>query len=360
MFGGYVFIWWFFVGILLKQTRFLSMEYENGMRVKRWRLVSAIILFFPIFWLACMGPAINDIPEYLRLYKLIPDTIPDLIQYLSTLDSGHGFVIIEWLIKIGFGDNLLIFRVIIAMIHSIPLILIFRKYSEDYWITIYLFVASAVHIGWMMNGLRQFVAVVMVLATTPLMLERKYLKVIVVVLLASTIHVSALFMLPVIFIVQGKSGNKKTICFIMLTIVVMVILSKNVAFADIFLKGTEFEGALTEMQRLGDDGVNPIRVLVSGVPVFLVFLQRKHLVRETNQVVHICVNMSIITVGLNLMAMVTSGILMGRMAIYTNLYSFIIMPYLIRNVFTRKSQKVVNVLMIVFYFIYYCFEMGIL
>ena len=70
--------------------------------------------------------------------------------------------------------------------------------------------------------------------------------------------------------------------------------------------------------------------------------------------------MSVITVGLNLVAMVTSGILMGRMAIYTSLYSFIIMPYLIRNAFTKDSQKLVNILMIVLYFIYYCFEMGVL
>lgn len=357
---GYIFIWLVLFGLLINQTRLFKIEYNNGVKVKRWYFSMAAILFFPIFWLACMGPAINDIPEYIHLYKLVPSTISGLQTYISTLDSGQGFAVLEWLIKSFFGDSVTAFRVIIAAFHSIPIIWIFKKYSEDYWITIYLFVASACHIGWMMNGLRQFIAVVMILSALPLMIRQKYGKVILIVLLATTIHITAIFMLPVVFIVQGKAGNKKTLLFIALAIVAMFIFSKNPAFADMFLEGTEFEGALTEMQRLGDNGVNPIRVLVSGVPVFLVFLQRKHLVRERNQVVHICVNMSIITVGLNLMAMVTSGILMGRMAIYTSLYSFIIMPYLIRNAFTRESQKVVNVLMIVFYFIYYCFEMGIL
>ena len=360
MFGGYIFIWLIFAGIVLKQTKLFNIEYINGMKVKRWNWISATILFFPIFWLACMGPAINDIPEYLRAYKIIPLTVSDLAIYLSTMDSGQGFAIIEWLIKLVFGNNLTAFRVIIAIIHSVPVILIFKKYSESYWVTMYLFVASATHIGWMMNGLRQFIAVVMILAVLPLMIKKKHIPVLIVVLLASTIHISALFMIPIVFIVQGSAGNKKTMGFIALAIVVMFILSKNPALADMFLEGTEYEGALTEMQRMGDDGVNPIRVLVSVVPVFLAFLQRKRIEREENRVIHICVNMSVITVGLNLVAMVTSGILMGRMAIYTSLYSFIIMPYLLRNAFTKDSQKLVNILMIVLYFIYYCFEMGVL
>ena len=73
-------------------------------------------------------------------------------------------------------------------------------------------------------------------------------------------------MIPIVFIVQGSAGNKKTMGFIALAIVVMFILSKNPALADMFLEGTEYEGALTEMQRMGDDGVNPIRVLVECSP----------------------------------------------------------------------------------------------
>lgn len=359
MFGGFIFVWLFFAGLMEKQLKLYNIENVNGVIVKHWYWISATILFFPIFWLACMGPEINDVPMYLSSYKSLPFSFAEILQYLSTMESGQGFVILEWLIKIVFGNSLRAFRVIIALIHSIPIIYIFRKYSEDYWIAIYLFVASSVHVGWMMNGLRQFIAVVIIFFALPYVVNRKYMKLIFIILLASTIHVTALCMLPIVFIVQGKSGNKKTMFFIALAIIAMFILSKNPVLMDMLLGETEYAGAVIEMQRMGDDGVHPLRVLVSAVPVLLVFVQRKYLRKEENQVIHICVNMSIITVGLNLMAMVTSGILMGRMAIYTNLYSFIIMPYLIRNAFTRESQKLANMLMIVFYFLFYCFEMGV-
>lgn len=359
MFGGFIFIWLFFVGMMAKQLKLYKVKNENGVMVKRWSWIGAVILFFPIFWLASMGPAINDIPTYLSSYKLIPSSFIEITQYLSTLESGQGFVILEWLIKIVFGNDSRAFRVIIALIHSIPIIYIFRKYSEDYWVAIYIFVASSVHFGWMMNGIRQFISVVIVFFALPYMIKKQYMKVIFLILLASTIHVTALFMLPAVFIAQGKAGNKKTMFFIVLSIIGMFILSRNPALMDLLLGETEYAGAVTEMQKMGDDGVNPLRVLVSAVPALLVFVQRKHIRREENQVIHICVNMSIITVGLNLIAMVTSGILMGRMAIYTSLYSFIIMPYLIRNAFTRESRKLVNILMVMFYFVYYCFERGV-
>lgn len=360
MFGGFIFVWLFLLGLIAKQLKLYNIENKNGVLIKRWHWVSAIILFFPIFWLACMGPVVNDVSTYLVSYKLLPSSFSGLLQYLSTMDSGHGFVIFEWLLKLIFGNNLRAFRVMIALIHSIPIVYIFRKYSEDYWVAIYLFVASSFHIGWMMNGLRQFIAVVIIFFSLPYLIKKQYMKVSLFILLASTIHVTALFMFPVVFIVQGEAGNKKTMFFIGMAIIAMFVLSKNPALMDMFLGETEFAGAVTTMQNMGDDGVNPLRVLVSAVPVLLILVQRNHLHQEENSLVHICANMSIITLGLNLIAMVTSGILLGRMAIYTNLYSFIIMPYLIRNAFTRESQRLVNILMIVFYFIFYCFEMGVI
>jgi len=337
-----------------------KIEEINGERVYRWSILFAVILFFPIFWLACMGKPLGDVPLYIDTYKKLPSTMVGILNYVSTMESGQGFVILEGAIKLFFGNNVTAFRVIIALIHSIPLIWIFRKYSEDYWISIYLFVASACHFGWMMNGLRQFIAVVMIFSALPFMIEKKYVKLTIIVLLASTIHFSAIFILPVVFIVQGKAWNFRTIMFIIASVVAMFLLNDNLTLAESFLEGTEYAGSITAFQELGDDGVNPIRVLVSAVPMFLAFLDRKYIKYEKNRLIHICVNMSIVTVGLNLVAMVTSGIMVGRMAIYTSMYGFIIMPYLIKNGFTKNSQLIMNIAMIGCYFIYYCVEMGVL
>lgn len=54
MFGGVIFIWLFFVGLMAKQLKLYNIENVNGVIVKRWHWISAVILFFPIFWLETM------------------------------------------------------------------------------------------------------------------------------------------------------------------------------------------------------------------------------------------------------------------------------------------------------------------
>lgn len=54
-----------------------------------------------------------------------------------------------------------------------------------------------------------YCCVAIILFTSLYVINRKYMKAIFIILLASTIHVTALCMLPIIFIVQGKVGNKE-------------------------------------------------------------------------------------------------------------------------------------------------------
>lgn len=118
-------------------------------------------------------------------------------------EEEKGFGLFTLIVKIVFRGNTIAYRFCIALVQSIPLVVIFRRYSEDYLFSIYLYVATTCHSAWMMNGLRQFIAVTMIFAATPLMLERRYIRAILVVILAMSFHRTAIVMIPVIFIVQG-------------------------------------------------------------------------------------------------------------------------------------------------------------
>ena len=179
------------------------------------------------------------------------------------------------------------------------------------------------------------------------------------ILLASTFHVTALLMIPVVFIVQGKAWNEKTVFYIVVSLIAMYIFDRYTGVMDFMLKGTEFEGAVENWQAIGDDGVNPIRVFVNAIPMLLAFLGRNHIKYENDTMLNICVNMSVITTGLYLVAMVTSGIMVGRLPIYTSLYNLILLPNLIPKMFNENSERMVRVLMIGFYMLYYMMEVGV-
>ena len=66
--------------------------------------------------------------------------------------------------------------------------------------------------------------------------------------------------------------------------------------------------------------------------------------------------MSIISTGLYVVSMFTSGIFIGRLPIYFSLYNYILLPWEIENLFTERSKKLVYIGLIGFYLLFYYAE----
>ena len=355
---NFIFVWLAGWLVLSTVTDFTVWENVNGKMVRRWSKGAAFLVFLPIFLIACLGRPRSDTWLYISIFENFTTDWGELINNLIHAESGQSFQLLQFFIKKIFGNNVVVFRILLALIHTIPVVIICRKYSESYLMTMFLFVASALHVSWMMNGIRQFIAAVIIFAATPLLLKKKYLPLVMVILFATTFHVSAILMLPVVFIVQGKAWNEKTIFYIIVALIAMYVFNTYTGAMDFMLQGTEFEGAVENWQALGDDGTNPIRVFVNAIPMLLAFLGRNHIRQENDQMLNICVNMSVITTGLYLISMVTSGIMIGRLPIYTSLYNLILLPNLIPKMFTESSVRMVRLLMVGFYMIYYMVEVG--
>ena len=351
----FIFIWIAIMAFISKAKNVKSKTVVCGQEVYRWKIQFAIIAFLPVLYLVAFTQPRSDTVLYLNVYRNMPTSWEYILSDIATSESGQGFKVFEWVIKNVSKGNETIFRVVLALLHSIPVLYVFRKYSTDYILSLYLFVATGCHIAWMMNGLRQFLAVSIIMAATPLMLKKKYIPLVVVVLLATTVHSSAILMLLVVFIVQGKPWNARTMGFIFVAIVMMYIFSQNAQLMDSMLENTEYAGVMATAAEMGDDGTNPIRVFINSIPVLLAFLGRRRIAKDNNPVVNLCVNMSVITTGLYLVSMVTSGVMVGRLPIYTSLYSHVLMPYLIRRIFKTDSARLVIGAMIILYFAYYLY-----
>ena len=84
----------------------------------------------------------------------------------------------------------------------------------------------------MFNGVRQFAAVTIIFASTKFMLEKKWVPTILMILLASTMHQSALVMIPIVIIVQGKAWNKRTILFLSAALVAVTFVNQFTSILD--------------------------------------------------------------------------------------------------------------------------------
>lgn len=222
----------------------------------------------PVFVFTSLGEIRADTGVYINNFKILNMSLSEVFATWQTNDKGSGFVLIEVIIKNIFGNNQNAFRIVFGLIQSIPLVLIYRKYSEDYVFSIFLFITSGCYYGWMMNGLRQFVASCIIFAALPLLIKRKYIPLIPVLFFAISVHKAAMVMIPVILLVQFKPWSKITIIMLL---VLAVVLYFYVGHSD----------WMSEETLQSSKGSNPLRIVIAAIPMVMAFIGRKKLLQIT-------------------------------------------------------------------------------
>lgn len=357
MFNTYFLIVWLAAMAFLSWTA-KTYRYETvcGETVARSYPTFAVLVFLPIFIAACMRGDMADTYAYNTMFKGLPTGFGELVSYMDNVTKDKGFTFLSGMIKLIFGSNTVVYLAVIAFFQSAVLIYVYRKYSTDYLVSIFLFVASTDYLSWMFNGMRQFMAVTLIFAATGLILKKKWCPVLLIILLASTMHQSALIMIPFILIAQGKAWNKRTIMFIGFSLAAVLFVDKFTDILDSFMQETQYANMVTDWTEWGDDGTNFFRVLVYSVPTLISVIGLKYIRRADDALINFCTNMSIISTGLYIISMFTSGIFMGRLPIYASLYNYILLPWEINNIFTKKTAKTISFCMVAGYLVFWWYQ----
>lgn len=316
-----------------------------------------ILLFLPFvliagnrsFWL-------GDTGAYLNLHSKLPSSISELT--FSDREKYPGLLVFTVLIKQFISTDFRVWLYIIASISVVPLLITYRKYSSEIVFSAFCFF-TADFIGWMNNGCRQFMVAAILFALAPKLLEKsfsKYLIFILFGLLFFSFHVSVLVALPLFFIALGKPFNKKTIIFILLIIVAIFFVNQFSGLITDTLENTAYEKSSSEIANT-TSGTNIIRVLFFSVPIILAILNRKKITEDVPPVIAYSVNMSMIGSAFYVLSAFMNGITIGRMPIYFTLFNYILLPWEIRHFFKPENQKLVFIIFIVAYFIFYAYQM---
>lgn len=353
-----IIIWIFIMWGVTTQVNVRRRENVCGESRYNFMPAFALILFVPIVIWAAMRGDFQDTGLYRELFREMPSALSGMSAYLQTVDKDLGFSVFSIILKSIIGNRDVLYFLIIASIQGCCLVYVYRKYSINYVISVLLFILSTDYISWMFNGIRQFLAVAIWFACFPLLLKKRYIPLIIIILVLSTIHGSALLLIPMIFVVQGKAWNKKTLLFIVCVLLAIIFVDRFTIILDDMLVSTQYEDLVSSEVWQQDDGTSFIRVLVYAVPTVLAVVGKRHIEAADNIVVNICVNMSLLSTGIYLISMFTSGILVGRLPIYFSLFNYILLPWEIENIFTPRSRKILYPLMIVAYLAFYYYQLN--
>ena len=297
--------------------------------------------FMAMFYLVLfigMRSAGADTAAYLRSYSQYPTGVTIALRTLFDLKKNESlFEAYGILMKTVFGNDYTPYLFGIAAITGFAVAKCLYKYSEGYFTSMVLFILWGTW-SWMFNGIRQFLAVSITFLGLILIDEDEPIKYIIVVLIASRIHTSAIMMIPVFLLIRSEPWQGKTIITILVAVFAVVFSSQFLNALGILLNGTDYSSVLTNSYFLSDDGSNPIRTVLYALPTVLSFICREEIEQKAPYHIKICVNMSIICVCVSAIANVTSGIYIGRLPIYFSVYNMILLPWIFCNTSIKEQQ----------------------
>lgn len=354
----YPLIWLFFAGFLLSMIPKEQML-VCGKVQRRWARSSAFLLVLPlIFWAGLRG-YVGDSYLYMVNFRNAPDSLAALLPKINSNTKDPGYAILMTVAKMLGISDYRIFFLIIAAFQMLCMVWTFRKYSTNYWISIFLFVVSTDYISWMFNGTRQFIAATMIFGAFDLMVRKKHFAFAIVVLLAAQIHGSAILMLPLAYVMHGPAMNKRVLLMLIGVIAIIPFMDRVLPLVNDLLADTQYSGTMTDEIWTADDGTHPIRVLVYAVPALMALVGRRYVTQADDPVINLCVNASVITAVIYVVSMLTSGIYVGRLPIYTTLHGYIALPWLIDTIFDEDSARLMNLLMVSGFLAFFYYQMHI-
>lgn len=353
-FGWLALLWY----ISRKQHYFVTkQDHCNEKIVTRYTWVFIFLAAAPLVYFAAKRGNIGDTYNYRKGFENAPTAFSAIPGYVNGIkkDKAFYFFVAFWRTVLGYRP--VVYFGIIALFQILCFTRTIRKYTPYALTSFFVFFASTDYISFMQNGVRQFVAVCIIFLCSDWIFEKKYTPAIMAVLVASMFHQSALLMIPVIFIVQGEPWNKSTLLFMMLALVTVFFVDRFTNILDNLLSETQYSNVINDWTSGNDNGTNPLRVLVYSVPAILSVLGLPYIRQENDKVINVCTNMAVISAGLYIISMATSGIFVGRLPIYASMYAnCILLPWEIDKVFNKQSSKVLQQLMIVSFIIFYIYQ----
>lgn len=350
---------WLFVGGAIFEKMPKQAETLHGHHVERWTYFSAIIMILPFIIWAGFRKDFGDTYVYRKGFQNASGGLSAALSVLFGDGKDTGYYAFLIIMKSILGNREELYFTIIAAVQMLCLVYVFRRYSSNYWMCIFLFIVSTDYLSWMHNGMRQFIAVALIFAGFPLLVEKKHISMSLLIILSSLFHGSALLMLPIIFVIQGEAWNAKTILMLLLTMLIVAFVDRFTPILNDMLQETQYDDMVTNEIWTVDDGTNIFRVLVYSAPALLSLFGLRYIRAAHNPIMNICVNCSIVTMALYCIASVTSGIYIGRLPIYTTLQGYIALPWMIDQIFERKSAKLVTLLICCAYIAFFYYQMAL-
>ena len=238
-----------------------------------------------------------------------------------------------------------------AFITHVLYLKFFYRYKSFLELEIFIYIASGYYMV-SMSGLRQSLAAGFVALSVKYIIDGNFKKFLLVILLTSTLHQSAIIMIPIYFISRMDNWSKKLFIFIGVSVIGVTLFYELIPVLARVLEGTNYSHYIASFTEDSGDGANIYRFLIALVPVGLAFLSRKNI--DDTMFNKVFINMSVINSIFMMFAL--RNWIFARFSIYFNLFNYVLIACLAKNWKKDKERKLLYFSIIIFYGAFFILE----
>lgn len=323
-------------------------------------IIYALLTFgYFVFWIG-LRTNFADTIEYINFFKWMDPDFGTALTQVSENTIGEkspGFYYFTAFFKSFISTNFQWWLMLIAIVCGFCVMYVLWKKSCNFFYSAYLFMALQTFM-WMMNGMRQFIAVSILFFVCDWIKEGKIIPYLILTCILASCHSTCIMMIPIYFVARCKPWSSRIVAFMGAIILISIFAEPFFGSVDSALQGTAYSGFQTAI--VSGTGVNPIRVAFFAIPPVIAFMYRETLkpAMEEDKFFSICINMSVVTFALYFVAMFTSGMLIGRLPIYTEVYNLLLIPLLLEKCFEGKQKRIAYVVATALFFLYFFLQMN--
>lgn len=299
----------------------------------------------------------NDTGTYRHMYNTVVKNLGsysglmDGIDWVKIGENPGFYFVMRVMAKLNFSTQSYIMAFSIFYV-SVNL-WFFRKYSCNIWMSIVVYIAFAGYV-FSLAAIKQCTAMALCLIATDRAINKKYIQFVIFVLLASLFHAYSLMYLIVPFLFfRPWSGYT----------VLMLIFFGVVGFGMQTLVGTllnvtDMMGESYDASSFVGEGVHPMRLLVTAVPVFLAAITAEQIKRNEERDQYVIVNLTMLNAEIMFVALFGTANYFARLANYFIPFQAVSIPWLLKH-YDEKGQGTMTLLATFGYTMFFIYNYAI-
>lgn len=295
--------------------------------------------------------AFGDTYAYMKSFSETTATASDVLNNFQ-FGEEQLFLLINSFIRQYISTDPRMFVEIISFITIFPIFYFYYNYSGDLKFALLLFVLSGC---WehTMNGMRQYLASVIMLMAFSLLYKRKWYLYIPIVILAAQIHTSAYIFIVVYFIANKPAWGKFTKIMLVIGLFLLVTYPVTGSFMNrLFAESTEYGEKYNTSEF--SYNINIFRVAVMFVPVVVSFINRKNMIGKYKYY-DIVFNMSLLCAMCTLIGLFSA--VYARLNLYFEVFNVTLLVWNIDDMIKQEKYKWIKFACICCFIAYFIYQM---